>query len=489
MTLPLRPRPPVALPPQGQGQGQRGDRPPRQGRPDRPERPRRRRLTAAERHRRTFFAKLTELRKQEQAALEADEAPPADDYSTVAEGEAGTEEQPVAEGAAVEEQPQAAAPQQPQAPQAPATSPTRSARAQARLAAAIERVGGPEAVLEALQPKRRDDGETMKWSSVCAEQAQGVKPGDPTFTAWVRLAATPVRDVKAIVNPRPVYENRGRGGRGRGGGQAVARRRRRIAAAAAVAADAAATTAAEAAPAAATSSSTAATARSAPACASSASSSSRTPCVSSPRRPRTAKGPGPSGFRRGAPRGAAGVKGGASRALRGRRGAARRRGRRGAARGGAGRRGRRGAARGGQDERGPRARRAAGANRRLSCSAEFGFCSAERFGQHAGPMTRVARPARRAVARCRSVATRASTFPAYRSETRRSRAYSSARTVPRPPRPWYQSESGPPVAGTAGGAGPHCWRSRPRPDGSSAPTRRRDHTRGALDAAAAVCSP
>jgi hypothetical protein len=46
-----------------------------------------------------------------------------------------------------------------------------------------------------------------------------VKPGDPTFTAWVRLAATPVRDVKAIVNPRPAYDDRrGRGGRGRGGG-------------------------------------------------------------------------------------------------------------------------------------------------------------------------------------------------------------------------------------------------------------------------------
>ena len=58
----------------------------------------------------------------------------------------------------------------------------------------------------------------MKWSSVCAEQAQGVKPGDPTFTAWVRLAATPVRDVKSIVNPRPAYDGRGgRGGRGRGG--------------------------------------------------------------------------------------------------------------------------------------------------------------------------------------------------------------------------------------------------------------------------------
>jgi hypothetical protein len=114
---------------------------------------------------------------------------------------------------------QAPAQQQQQQPQAPATSPTRSARAQARLVAAIERVGGAEAVLEALQPKRRDDGETMKWSSVCAEQAQGHKPGDPTFTAWVRLAATPVRDVKAIVNPRVRGDDRrGRGGRGRRGG-------------------------------------------------------------------------------------------------------------------------------------------------------------------------------------------------------------------------------------------------------------------------------
>ena len=82
--------------------------------------------------------------------------------------------------------------------------------------AAIERVGGAEAVREALQPKRRDDGETMKWSSVCAEQAAGHKPGDPVFTAWVRLAATPVRDVKAIVNPRSSGDDR-RGGRGGGG--------------------------------------------------------------------------------------------------------------------------------------------------------------------------------------------------------------------------------------------------------------------------------
>ena len=74
---------------------------------------------------------------------------------------------------------------------------------------------------EALQPKRREDGETMKWSSVCAEQAQGVKPGDPIFTAWVRLAATPVRDVKAIVNPRNRDDDRRGRGRGRrsGGGQ------------------------------------------------------------------------------------------------------------------------------------------------------------------------------------------------------------------------------------------------------------------------------
>jgi hypothetical protein len=102
----------------------------------------------------------------------------------------------------------------------PATSPSRSARAQARLVAAIERVGGAEAVLEALQPKTREDGETMKWSSVCAEQAQGHKPGDPVFTAWVRLAATPVRDVKAIVNPRRENDRgRGRGrGRNQGGG-------------------------------------------------------------------------------------------------------------------------------------------------------------------------------------------------------------------------------------------------------------------------------
>jgi hypothetical protein len=141
---------------------------------------------------------LSELRKQEQAAVEAETQQPA------AQGE----EPAAAEGETAEPVP---APQ----PAAPATSPSRSARAQARLVAAIERVGGAEAVREALQPKRRDDGETMKWSSVCAEQAQGVKPGDPVFTAWVRLAATPVRDVKAIVNPRGRDDDRRGRGRGR----------------------------------------------------------------------------------------------------------------------------------------------------------------------------------------------------------------------------------------------------------------------------------
>ncbi len=138
------------------------------------------------------------------------------DPEPVAEAEAA----PAPEGDGAEA-PAAEQPQQTQQqPAAPATSPSRSARAQARLVAAIERVGGAEAVREALQPKRRDDGETMKWSSVCAEQAQGVKPGDPIFTAWVRLAATPVRDVKAIVNPRDRGDDRrGRGrGRGRQGG-------------------------------------------------------------------------------------------------------------------------------------------------------------------------------------------------------------------------------------------------------------------------------
>ena len=41
----------------------------------------------------------------------------------------------------------------------------------------------------------------MKWSAVCCERAEGLKPGDPVFQAWVRLAATPVREVKAVASP------------------------------------------------------------------------------------------------------------------------------------------------------------------------------------------------------------------------------------------------------------------------------------------------
>jgi hypothetical protein len=93
----------------------------------------------------------------------------------------------------------------------------RSARVQARLVAAVERVGGPDAVREALSPPRREDGQTMKWSAVCCERAEGLKPGDPVFQAWVRLAATPVREVKAVT--QPPREDRGprRGGGRRDG--------------------------------------------------------------------------------------------------------------------------------------------------------------------------------------------------------------------------------------------------------------------------------
>jgi hypothetical protein len=200
----------AAEPAQTDGAAPAPEQPSQPATPSRPQRPRRRRLSAAERHRRTFFAKLTELRKAEQAAL-AGGPEPTDEPAP----EAAADGQPAPQdGEAPAPDPQ---PQQ-QAPEAPATSPSRSARAQARLVAAIERVGGAEAVLEALQPKRRDDGETMKWSSVCAEQAQGHRPGDPIFTAWVRLAATPVRDVKAIVNPRGRDDDRRGGRRGRGGG-------------------------------------------------------------------------------------------------------------------------------------------------------------------------------------------------------------------------------------------------------------------------------
>ena len=71
---------------------------------------------------------------------------------------------------------------------------------------------------EALSPPRREDGQTMKWSAVCCERAEGLKPGDPVFQAWVRLAATPVREVKSVTQPpREERGPRRGGGRGRDG--------------------------------------------------------------------------------------------------------------------------------------------------------------------------------------------------------------------------------------------------------------------------------
>ncbi|HEV2754076.1 MAG TPA: hypothetical protein VGV36_09630, partial [Solirubrobacteraceae bacterium] len=79
-------------------------------------------------------------------------------------------------------------------------------------------VGGPEVIQEALVPKTDEQGQRKKWAAVCCDAAQGSPPGDPIFTAWLRLAATPVREIKSHL-PQPVDEGRGgRGGRGRAGG-------------------------------------------------------------------------------------------------------------------------------------------------------------------------------------------------------------------------------------------------------------------------------
>jgi hypothetical protein len=64
----------------------------------------------------------------------------------------------------------------------------------------------------------------MKWAMVCCVAAEGLPPGDPVFLAWVRLAATPVRDIKGQVLERDDRP----GGRGRrGGGRRDDRRGRR----------------------------------------------------------------------------------------------------------------------------------------------------------------------------------------------------------------------------------------------------------------------
>ena len=160
-----------------------GGAPVETGKPARPPRPKRRRPSAAERHRRAFYSRLTEVRKGDTAPVQPPTPAPAPEAPAPApEGEAPA--------------PQDGAPE----PE-PANEAQRSARVQARLVAAVERVGGPEAVREALSPPRREDGQTMKWSAVCCERAEGLKPGDPVFQAWVRLAATPVREVKAVTQP------------------------------------------------------------------------------------------------------------------------------------------------------------------------------------------------------------------------------------------------------------------------------------------------
>jgi hypothetical protein len=169
-------------------------RPPRR----RPER--RRRPSPAQRHRNAFYAKLSELRRQDEAEQE------------------GKSVEPTAEDAA-NETAQEETPTETPAPEAPSPAPPVArgplpARAQARIRAAVERVGGEEAVREALAPKQRTDGQTMKWSAVCCDAAQGLAAGDPVFTAWARLAVTPVREIKNFVDPR---DRDGRGRRGGGG--------------------------------------------------------------------------------------------------------------------------------------------------------------------------------------------------------------------------------------------------------------------------------
>jgi len=247
-----------------------------------PARKRRRRPSAAERHRRAFFAALTDLRRggsgetQAEPVLEAEadapEATPIVAATAPAVEQAAMSEAPAAETSAPEANapesvppeasapeaipPEASAPEAAgSAPEAPpaeanvapaaeqveptpaseapepelaavatAAAPVASGQADisspARLTAAIERVGGPEVIKEALKPKQDEKGQPLKWAAVCAQAAEGLKPGDPVFNAWVRLAATPVREVKGHL-PRPAEQARpaGRDSGRRSGGQ------------------------------------------------------------------------------------------------------------------------------------------------------------------------------------------------------------------------------------------------------------------------------
>ena len=234
-----------------------------------PARKRRRRPSAAERHRRAFFAALTDLRRGGSGEVEAEPAsaaeaaegtqpagvvevpqveatpeqtaPPAEPDAvqpeTPAEPEAVQSQTPVEPEAVQSETPpepeavqsetpvepeavRPATPAEPETPAAPETPerPDQTDNSPARLNAAIERVGGPEIIKEALKPKQDEKGQPLKWAAVCAQAAEGLKPGDPVFNAWVRLAATPVREVKGHL-PRPAEQARpaGREGGRRGG--------------------------------------------------------------------------------------------------------------------------------------------------------------------------------------------------------------------------------------------------------------------------------
>ena len=86
-----------------------------------------------------------------------------------------------------------------------------------RLIAAIERAGGEEVLREALAPKRDENGQPLKWATVCADACKGLKPGDPVFGAWVRLAATPVSAIKNEIGMPRDERRGGRGGPRRGG--------------------------------------------------------------------------------------------------------------------------------------------------------------------------------------------------------------------------------------------------------------------------------
>jgi hypothetical protein len=215
------------------------------------ERPRRRRLNATQRHRNVFFARLNEFRRQAQqgndpeaaaeaadaaeaqAQEQAAEAPaaeaPAEPVTDAGEAPAATTEAPAegeqpavtdageadAEAPAAEQAPAAEASEQPRQQQRRSAPPPQID--QARLVAAIDRAGGPDAIMEALQPKRDEHDQPLKWATVCADACKGLKPSDPVFSAWVRLAATPVSAIKRELglNDRPDRGGR-RGGPGRG---------------------------------------------------------------------------------------------------------------------------------------------------------------------------------------------------------------------------------------------------------------------------------